>query len=161
MVNLVNELDVADIAILRALQRNGRLSNVELAQHVHLSPPATLVRMRKLEKKGLINRYVAVLDRHQVGLDTLCFIQLSLSLHQHQQIKSILDHIVGMPEVLECHNVTGEYDYLLKVVLKNTQALEAFISTKLIPISGIEKIHTSIGLREYKSTTELNLTKST
>jgi DNA-binding Lrp family transcriptional regulator len=157
MIESVIELDAADIAILRVLQRKGRISNVELAQQVHLSPPATLTRMKRLERQGVINRFVAVLDRHKTGHDTLCFIQLTLALHQHQQIKDILERIVSMPEVLECHNVTGEYDYLLKVVLRNTQELEVFISQKLIPMPGIEKIHTSLVLKEYKTTTELDL----
>ncbi len=157
MVQSSIELDAADIAILRELQRHGRISNVELAQRVHLSPPATLTRMKRLEKQGVIDRFVAVLDRHKTGHDTLSFIQLTLALHQHQQIQDILERIVAMPEVLECHNVTGEYDYLLKVVLKNTQALEVFISKKLIPMPGIEKIHTSLVLKEYKATTELDI----
>lgn len=150
-------LDQADIAILKVLQDEGRISNVELAKRVNLSPPATLARQKRLEKQGLIERFVAILDRHKTGHDTLSFIQLTLSLHQHQQINDILDQIVAMPEVLECHNVTGEYDYLLKVVLRNTQALEAFISKKLIPMPGIARLHTSLVLKEYKSSRVLNL----
>ncbi|PWK47811.1 Lrp/AsnC family transcriptional regulator [Pleionea mediterranea] len=157
MINSKIDLDASDIAILKVLQQQGRISNVELAERVHLSPPATLTRLKRLEKQGLIDRFVAVLNRHKTGHDTLGFIQLTLSLHQHQQIVSILDTIVAMPEVLECHNVTGEYDYLLKVVLENTQGLEAFISKKLIPMQGLARVHTSLVLKEYKSTTELNL----
>lgn len=157
MVNLTYELDAADIAILKVLQTEGRISNVELAQRVNLSPPATLARLKRLEKDGVIERFVAVLDRHRTGHDTLSFIQLTLSLHQHQQINHILEQIVAMPEVLECHNVTGEYDYLLKVVLRNTQALEAFISQKLIPMPGIARLHTSLVLKEYKASMALDL----
>ncbi|MEE4244941.1 MAG: Lrp/AsnC family transcriptional regulator [Kangiellaceae bacterium] len=157
MVNYIRTLDEADRAILQVLQQEGRLSNVELAKRVHLSPPATLTRMKRLEQQGFIDRYVAILNRQQSEHDTLCFVQLTLSLHQHEQMTSILDTIVAMPEVLECHNVTGEYDYLLKIALKNTYALEEFISKKLIPIDGIARIHTSLVLKEYKSTTELDL----
>ncbi|WP_144391479.1 Lrp/AsnC family transcriptional regulator [Pleionea sediminis] len=157
MVESKIELDAADIAILRVLQTEGRISNVDLAKRVNLSPPATLARQKRLEKQGLIDRFVAVLNRYKTGHDTLSFIQLTLSLHQHQQIHDILDRIVAMPEVLECHNVTGEYDYLLKVILKNTQALEAFISQKLIPMPGIARLHTSLVLKEYKSSMVLDL----
>ncbi|NVJ58882.1 MAG: Lrp/AsnC family transcriptional regulator [Gammaproteobacteria bacterium] len=157
MVNLVYDLDASDIAILRVLQNEGRISNVDLANRVNLSPPATLTRLKRLEKDGVIERFVAVLDRHRTGHDTLSFIQLSLSLHQHQHINNVLEQIVAMPEVLECHNVTGEYDYLLKVVLKNTQALEAFISQKLIPMPGIARLHTSLVLKEYKASMVLEL----
>ena len=157
MLSLIQDLDKADIAILKMLQQQGRISNVDLAEHIHLSPPATLARLKRLEKQGLISRFTAVLDRHKTGHDTLCYIQLTLALHQHQQIREVLESIIEMPEVLECHNVTGEYDYLLKVVLRNTQALESFISEKLIPMPGIAKIHTSLVLKEYKSSTALDL----
>ncbi|NVJ49116.1 MAG: Lrp/AsnC family transcriptional regulator [Gammaproteobacteria bacterium] len=157
MLKWQTQLDAADIAILRVLQADGRISNVELAKRVKLSPPATLTRLKRLEKDGFIDRFVAVLDRHKTGHDTLSFIQLTLSLHQHQQIHDILERIVAMPEVLECHNVTGEYDYLLKVALRNTQALELFISQKLIPIPGIARLHTSLVLKEYKASMALDL----
>ncbi|WMS87103.1 Lrp/AsnC family transcriptional regulator [Pleionea litopenaei] len=157
MVKWNDELDAADTAILTVLQQEGRISNVALAERVKLSPPATLTRLKRLERDGYIDRFVAVLDRHKTGHDTLSFIQLTLSLHQHQQIHDILERIVAMPEVLECHNVTGEYDYLLKVALRNTQALELFISKKLIPMPGIARLHTSLVLKEYKASMALDL----
>jgi len=157
MVALKHELDAADKAILTVLQQQGRISNQDLATQVHLSPAATHTRLKRLEKQGYIDRYVAIIDRHKVGRDTLCFIQLSLSLHQHQQIQGLLQRIVAYPQVLECHHVTGEYDYLLKVVVANTQELEQFISTQLVPIPGVAKIHTSIGLKQFKSSTEISI----
>ncbi len=159
MVSSPQDLDRADIAILKILQNQGRISNVDLAEKLHLSPPATLARLKRLEKQGYIDRFVAVLDRHKTGHDTLSYIQLTLALHQHQQIRQVLESIIKMPEVQECHHVTGDYDYLLKVVVNNTQALEQFISKKLTPIPGIEKIHTSLVLKEYKSTTVLELNR--
>lgn len=152
-----SELDKTDRQILDILQEEGRISNAELASRIHLSPPATHGRVRRLESAGYIKGYVALLDRQITGHDNLCFVEMSLAVHERDRIRTILDRIVAMPEVLECHNVTGEYDYLLKVVVRSTQALEAFISGKLIPIEGIARIHTSLVLKEVKSTTRLAL----
>lgn len=157
MINYSQSLNKVDLQILKILQQQGRMSNADLAAKINLSPPATLARFKRLEQEGFIDRFVAVLDREKTGHDTLCFVQLSLTLHQPQKIENILKQIVAMPEVLECHNVTGDYDYFLKVALKNTSALEAFISKKLLPVSGIARVHTSLVLKEFKSSTELEL----
>ncbi len=157
MIDYSLDLDKVDLKILRILQHQGRISNIDLAKKINLSPPATLSRFKRLEEQGYIDRFVALVDRYKAGLDTLCFVQLSLVLHQPKEIQNILERIIAMPEVLECHNVTGEYDYLLKVIVKNTQALETFISQKLLPVSGIAKVHTSLVLKEFKSSTELEL----
>ncbi len=149
-------LDAVDRKILKILQQAGRISNAELAKQIHLSPPATHGRVKRLEQEGYIRGYVALLDRHQMGYDNLCFVELSLELHQHEKIQAILETITSWSEVLECHNVTGEYDYLLKVVVKNTQVLEHFISKKMIPLEGVAKIHTSLVLKEVKATTAIS-----
>lgn len=151
-----SDWDAVDRQILMLLQCDGRISNAELAKKVHLSPPATHARVKRLEQQGLIKGYVALLDRHRIGYDNLCFVGMTLELHQHEKIQSILETIVSWPEVLECHNVTGEYDYLLKVVVENTPALEHFISKKMIPLEGVAKIHTSLVLKEVKATTAIN-----
>ena len=149
-------LDQLDRKILDILQQDGRISNADLAKRIHLSPPATHGRVKRLEQEGFIRGYVALLDRHKMNYDNLCFIEMSLGLHQHERIQSILQTITSWPEVLECHNVTGEYDYLLKVAVKNTQALEHFISKKMIPLEGVAKIHTSLVLKEVKATTAIS-----
>ncbi|NVK21632.1 MAG: Lrp/AsnC family transcriptional regulator [Kangiellaceae bacterium] len=148
-------LDAVDKQILEILQSEGRLANSELAKRVHLSPPATHGRVKRLEQEGYIRQYVALLDRHRVGYDNLCFVEFSLQLHHHDKIQTILNTVTSWPEVLECHNVTGEYDYLLKIVVKNTQALEQFISQRMIPLEGVAKIHTSLVLKEVKATTAI------
>jgi Lrp/AsnC family transcriptional regulator, leucine-responsive regulatory protein len=157
MVILFHQLDKADKAILKVLQNQGRISNQDLAKLVYLSPAATHTRLKRLESQGYIDKYVAVLDRHKLGKDTLCYVQMSLSLHQHEQIQGLLKRIVDYPQVLECNHVTGEYDYLLKVIVTNTQELEQFISQKLVPIPGVAKIHTSIALKQYKNSTEISI----
>lgn len=156
--NLQNTvLDETDKALLRALQADGRLSNVELARMINLSPPATLARMRRLEKDGYIRNYTAVVDREKAGYDLLCFIHISMQMHQLEQVENFRRLVRDMPEVLECHHITGEYDYLLKVALRNRKDLERFAVDRLTPIPGVARIHTSLVFTEVKSTTALSL----
>lgn len=150
-------LDNLDKATLRALQADGRLSNVELARKISLSPPATHARLRRLEKDGYIRQYTAVVDREKAGYDLLCFIHISLQMHQLEQVEKFRKLVRQMPEVLECHHITGEYDYLLKVVLRNRKDLERFAVDRLTPIPGVARIHTSLVFTEVKSTTALPL----
>lgn len=150
-------LDQTDRAALQALQSDGRLTNVELARRIDLSPPATHARLRRLERDGYIRQYTAILDREKAGFDLLCFIQISLQLHQYEQVEQFRQRVREMPEVLECHHITGEYDYLLKVALRNRQELERFVVDRLTPIPGVARIHTSLTLAEVKSTTALPL----
>ncbi len=150
-------LDPIDRAILELLQANGRISNAELAQQIELSPSATLNRIRRLEERGLIRGYTALLDREKLGYDMLCFVQLTLQVHQPEQVETIRQAIEQMPEVLECYHVTGDYDYLLKVVIKNRKDLERFVLTRLTPIPGVARIYTSLVLNEVKSSTVLPL----
>jgi Lrp/AsnC family transcriptional regulator, leucine-responsive regulatory protein len=144
-------LDSVDTAILRALQQDGRLSNVELAERINLSAPATHARVRRLEKEGYIRQYTAVVDREKAGYDLLCFVHVGLQMHQVEQVENFRKATREMPEVLECHHITGEYDYLLKIVLHNSKDLERFIVGKLTPIQGIARIHTSLVLTEVKA----------
>ena len=153
----MENLDNLDKAILQALQTDGRMSNVELAQRINLSPRATHARIKRLEQRGYIRQYAALLDQESVGYDMLCFVHISLQLHQPEQVDGIRDAIREMPEVLECYHVTGEFDYLLKVVIKNRKDLERFVIDRLTPVPGVARIYTSLVLNEVKSTTELPL----
>lgn len=148
-------LDETDKKALRTLQADGRLSNVELARRIDLSPPATHARLRRLEAEGFITGYTALLDREKAGFDLLCIIQISLQMHQLDQVEAFRELVRQMPEVLECHHITGEYDYLLKVVLHNRKDLERFVVDRLTPVPGVARIHTSLVLTEVKSTTAL------
>lgn len=150
-------LDSVDKAILRALQKDGRLSNVELAGLINLSAPATHARVRRLEKDGYIRQYTAIVDREKAGYDLLCFVHVSLQMHRLEQVESFRKAAREMPEVLECHHITGEYDYLLKVALHNSKDLERFIVDRLTPIQGVGRIHTSLVLTEVKAGMTLRL----
>ncbi len=151
------ELSETDRIILETLQAEGRVSNAELARRINLSPPATLARVRRLEEEGIIRRYVALLEPEKVGYDMTCFISVSLQMHTEEQVARFRDSIQEMAEVLECHFVTGEFDYLLKVVVRNRAALEQFVVNRLTPIPGVARIYTSLVLTEVKSNTALPL----
>ena len=150
-------LDDLDKLILEELQNDARISNAELARRVNLSPPAAHARIRRLEENGYIKTYAAVLNRQQAGYDMLCFVSVSLQMHEIDQVTHFYEAIQELPEVLECHHVTGDYDYLLKVVAHNTDDLEDFLVNRLTPIPGIARIHTSLVLRETKSSTSIPL----
>jgi DNA-binding Lrp family transcriptional regulator len=151
------DLDEQDIAILREMQTDGSLSNVELARRVSLSPPATHARVRRLEELGFIRGYVALLDRDKIGYDLLCFITVSLRMHQPDEVQRFRTTVIELPEVLECYHITGDYDYILKVAVQNRLDLQRFLMDKLTPIPGIERIYTRVALTEIKATTALPL----
>ncbi len=148
-------MDELDRAILQILQTDGRISNADLARRVNLSPPAVHARVRRLEEAGIISAYVALLDWEQLGYDMLCFIHISLKQHTPETVADFRAAVQNLPEVLECHHVTGESDYLLKVAIRNRQDLERFVVDRLTPVPGIGRIHTSLALTEVKNTTAL------
>lgn len=139
------------------LQKNGRISHVELSRIVNLSPPAIHTRIKRLEQQGYIDRYAALVNRELVGYEMLCFISVSLQVHQLDQVENFRRRVTEMPEVLECYHLTGEYDYLLKVAVYNQKSLQQFLMDKLTPIPGIGRIHTSLVLTEIKHSTVLSL----
>jgi len=151
------DIDEIDRAILGLLQADGRMTNADLARAVGLSPAATHARVRRLERDGLIRGYVALVDRERAGFDLLCFVSVSLQLHRPTLVASFPKRVAEMPEVLECHHVTGEADYLLKVAVRGRHELERFIVDRLTPIPGVARIQTSLVLRELKATTALPL----
>jgi DNA-binding Lrp family transcriptional regulator len=148
-------LDNIDKTILQILQTDGRISHVELGQHVNLSSPAVHARIKRLEQAGYIRQCVTLLDHEMAGYDILCFISVRTLVDQTDGLATFQAAIDQIPEVLECHHVTGEFDYLLKVVARNRKELQRFIVDKIIPIPGVTQIHTSVVLAEIKSTTAL------
>lgn len=148
-------LDQMDIEILRALQNDGRLSNAELSRRISLSPPATHARVRQLEQRGFIRQYTALLDHARMGYDMLCFISVAMQVHRPEQIDAFRQHMQDMDEVLECFQVTGEYDYILKVIIRNRNDLQEFLVNRLTPIPGVARINTSLALAEVKSSSSI------
>lgn len=150
-----NDLDEIDLVILRELQENGRISNIDLSRKINLSSPATHTRVKRLTEQGYIRQYVALLDKARLGYDMTCFISVTLQLHQQEGLDIFRRRVRQMPEVLECHHVTGEFDYLLKVVVRNREDLQRFVVQELTPIPSVARINTSLVLSEIKSTTAL------
>ncbi len=150
-------LDDLDRHILRLLQQDASQSAAELARRVDLSAPGLQKRVRKLQEAGVIRAQVALLAREAVGLDLLCFVQVNLTHHQPDAVQGFRRAVEELEEVLECHHLTGEFDYLLKIVARNHRDLEAFLVERLTPIAGVDKIRTSIVLNEVKSSTALPL----
>lgn len=152
-----SDLDQQDVTILRELQQDSSISNVELARRVSLSPPATHARVRRLKELGYIREYVALLDREKLGYDMLCFINVSLQMHKPEDVQRFHETVMDMPEVLECYHVTGDSDYILKVAVLNRRHLQRFLMDRLTPNPCIARIHTRLVLDEIKATTVLPL----
>ena len=150
-------LDDKDRKMLAYLQEDARISNAELARRIDLSPPGLQKRLRRLENRGIIDRYVTLLNREAVGFDMLCFIQVTMRRHEPQAITRFRLLVQDMPEVLECYSVTGEFDYLLKIAVRNRKHLERFLMEDLTPVAGMDTIRTSLVLRGIKETTAVPL----
>jgi len=148
-------LDSMDLQILDILQREVHISNAELARLVNLSPPATHTRVKRLENEGYIDQQVAILNQEKLGFDLLCYVFMSTDIHQAKEIEELETSLKTMTEILECHCLTGAYDYLLKIVIRDRQELNRFIR-KLNKL-GISRIQTNLSLREIKYSTVLPL----
>lgn len=155
------KLDVIDIRILKELQHDGSLSNVELARRVHLSPSPCLARVKALESAGVIQRYVALADPKTLGLDLNVFINISLKSQSKQALAAFEERIAEHDQVMECYLMTGDSDYLIRVAVADIAALERFIIDQLTPIPGIEKIRTSFTLKQVRYKTALPLPAAT
>jgi DNA-binding Lrp family transcriptional regulator len=149
--------DATDFQILAILQKEGRVSNAELAQRVGLTPAPTLVRVNKLESAGYIRAYVAILDRNLVGLPVTAFVSVILRSHNRDAADAFLREVEQMPEILECHHIAGEEDYLLKVVAANPSDYETFVLEKLTAVAEVLRVKTTIVLSSPKTETAVPL----
>ncbi len=151
------ELDATDWNILARLQQDARLSNVELARAVNLSPSPCLARVRRLEEGGLISRYVTLLDALALGLTVSVFIQVRLERQVEKALEIFERAIAERPEVMECYLMTGDSDYMLRVMVADVQALERFIVDFLAKIPGVGNLKSSFALKQVKYKTALPL----
>ena len=150
-----NNLDAVDVQILNILQDEGRITNAALSAQVGVSPSPMLERVKKLEKNGYIRKYVALIAPEKVGRGTIVFVTVSLAMHQLAALDNFTDAIRGLPEVLECYHISGEADFLLKVLVSGIESYRDFVVNKLTPITGIERIRTSFVLETVKHTTKI------
>ena len=151
------QLDPIDLRILQALQSDGSLSNVALAKLVHLSPSPCLARVKALKAAGVISRYVALVNAAKLGLGLNVFINISLKTQSKQALADFEQRIAEQDEVMECYLMTGDSDYLIRVVVADMGALEKFILERLTPIPGVEKIRSSFALKQVRYKTALPL----
>lgn len=153
------ELDRYDRQILDLLQRNGRMTNQELADAINLSPSPCLRRVRRLEEAGLIDGYAALLNARKLGLTLMAFIQVSMDKHTPERFEAFQATVGTYPEVLECHLITGQAaDYLLKVVVKDMDNYQQFLLQKLTRIEGVSGVHSSFVLSSPILSTALPVT---
>jgi Lrp/AsnC family leucine-responsive transcriptional regulator len=153
------ELDKYDQQILDIIQRQGRMTNQELAEAIKLSPSPTLRRVKNLEDLGLIQGYAALLDAKKLGLTLMAFIGISMDKHTPERFEGLETSLKQYPEVMECHLITGQSaDYLLKVIVKDMDAYQQFLLNKLTRIEGVTGVHTSFVMKTPISTTALPVT---
>lgn len=149
------KLDKTDLRILTQLQQDASLSNVELAAKVSLSPSPTLARVKQMEAEGVIARYVALVDPHALGLKVNVFVRVSLEKQEAGALERFEQAVSHFDEVMEVYLMTGDEDYLLRIVVPDLQALERFILEHLTRIPGIKNIKSSFALKQVKYKTAL------
>jgi len=148
-------LDAIDRRILRALQRDGRLQNLELAKQVGLSPSPCLRRVRLLEEAGVIERYVALVNPMKVNAAVTLFVRVWLTGQDEVTVDRFTDAVRELPQVLECHLMAGDCDFLLRVVASDLEAYRQFQIKHLARIKGVQSLKTEIPMQKIKLTTEL------
>ena len=149
------EVDETDLRLLRALQDSGRLSNGELSERVNLSPSACHRRVQRLERDGIIDHYVAILDRRKMGRNVVVFVEITLSGQREDQLEVFETAVCRIPEVQECYLMAGAADYLLKVVARDSEDFAAIHRRALSRLPGVAQMQSSFGLRTVKRSTAL------
>ncbi len=148
-------LDSPDRAILRALQLDGRLPNSTLAAQVNLSESACLRRVRALEESGLIEGYAALISQRKAGLATNVFVNITLDRQDESDLSAFEAHVKRIPEIMECYLMTGDFDYLLRVVVADMDDFERVHSKHLTRLPGVARVHSSFALRTVQKSREL------
>lgn len=148
-------MDNYDRNILRHLQDDGRMSNLQLAERIHLSPPQTLRRVRTLEEKNVIRGYVAQVSAEAVGLGVMAFVSLSLDREQFRNVREVERNLKAFPDIIECHTISGDFDYMLKVVAPDLKALSQFLTDKLMQVPGVATLRSMICMEEIKPVSSL------
>ena len=151
------QLDATDRRILAALQGDGRMTIQALSDAVGLSPSPCLRRVRLLEEAGIIKRYVALVDQRAVGLSVSVFASVKLERQREEELDRFAAAVAGWPEVVECYLMTGPRDYLLRIVVPDLDAYEAFLKAKLTRLDGVGSIESSFALSQIKYTSVLPL----
>ena len=148
------QLDTIDKRILNILQQDAKITNKELSTRLNLSPTAIYERIKKLERNGFIKNYVALLDETRIERNFVVFCQIKLLQHAKDYLTTFEADIIALPEVLECYHISGDYDYLLKVAVKDMATFRSFMVAKLTSLQYIGSTHSSFAISEVKHTTK-------
>ncbi|MBQ6194399.1 MAG: Lrp/AsnC family transcriptional regulator [Prevotella sp.] len=150
-------IDETDLQILKTLQNNAKLTTKELADAVHLTPTPVFERQKRLERQGYIKKYVAILDPEKLGLGLVVFCKVKLKQINHEIADAFTRRIMRIPEVTECYNTSGAYDYLLKVRARDMKQYQEFVLTKLGDIESVSSIESTFVMAEVKQNYGINL----
>ena len=153
----MKKLDATNRLILKILQKDGSTTNTELSRQLGLSPASTLERVKKLEKNGFIRKYTVLVDPEKVGKTFTAFIEITMTDHSAPALELFLEAVKEIPEILECHHVAGDKDYILKVITDDIKAYEHLAMDKLAHIPHIGRINTMIVISSKKQTSSIPL----
>ena len=151
------DLDFKDKHLLEEIQENSRITNTELAKRIGLSPSSTLERVKKLEVSGIIEKYITLLNPRKAGYSCFTFVEIRLARHGETPVEDFISSIALIPEVLECHHITGEADFLLRVATKDIPAYEELILHQLSALANVQTMKTSVVLSTFKNETKLTV----
>jgi len=152
-------LDKIDIKILSLLQQNSNRTTKSIAEEIGMTTTPVFERIKKLEKQGYIKKYIAVLNNKKIGLKQTVFIGITLQGHTRSYLEKFVMQINSFPEVIECHRVSGNFDYLLKLVVQDIEAYETFIISKLTLLPYLGNVQSLITLSTGKETNEVDLSR--
>lgn len=154
---MAQNLDETDLLILKTLQKNAKLTTKELADAVHLTPTPVFERQKRLERRGYIKNYIAILDAEKMGLGLQVYCKVKLKQINKEIAKQFTHRIMRMPEVTECYNTSGAYDYLLKVRARDMKQYQEFILNKLGEIESLSSIESTFVMSEVKQEYGINI----
>lgn len=149
----MENLDQIDIGILRALQQNAKLTTKELADRVNLSPTSTFERVKRLEREGIIQRYVALVDAHKLGNNIIIWCNIRLKQHTHDYIKEFMDAVQDIEQITDCYNTSGDFDFLIKVYARDMKAYQDFMLNTLGKMHCLGSLNSVFVIGEIKSST--------
>ena len=151
------KLDATDIKILELLQKDARATTKSLSSQLNLSTTPVFERIKRLERDGIINKYVALIDAKKVDLLLTAFISISLTKHTRMYLEKFVNEVNNYPEVMECYHIAGNFDFLLKVLVRDIEAYESFTLSKLSTIANLGQVHSSFVLSKNIYSTEVSL----
>lgn len=149
--------DPIDLKILRLLQQNAKMNIKEIALKIGLTTSPTYDRINRLEKSGIINRYVAEINREKIGLDLVVFCQVTLQVHSKSLITRFENSVSKMPEIVGCYHIAGNFDYLLKIVTPNIKSYQLFLKNKLSVLESVSNVQSNFVMSAVKDNSELNI----